>query len=990
MSTKWVAVIRTVLVGLLLLCGTVAGVVTLEGQPALAATVVGTIPASGANAVSSDGTHVWVSANNVVELDAATGVVVRSVPVAGSSISSDGSHVWLGQPAGVNGNGTISEIDASTGAAVRTIGAPYGLGAKPVAISSDGTHVWAVTDASSVGFPNGFGVTEIDASTGVQLGYISVGDGSSMQGVSSDGVHAWVTGTNANVVYEIGIPSSTSTLGTVIQTIPVGSGPVGISSDGSHVWVANTGDDTVTELDASTGAVVRTIGAGAFPDAISSDGTHVWVTNAHDNSVTEIDAATGAVVQTIGVGSVPTAVSSDGSRAWVVNVVGNSVSEIQIKPSPTAPSISNLPATGAIGGGFTAVVSTTGDGVQSVTSSTPMSCTASGLLVSYVGGGTCTLTAHVAAGPTYAAADGTPQSFVVAPCGTGTFSSTGGAPCTAAPPGFFVPTSAATSATPCALGTYQPAAGQSSCLAADPGSVVGTSGSTSESACSPGFYQPAAGQSSCLLADPGNFVGTSGSPAETVCVQGSYQPTSGQSACLSADPGSFVGTTGSLAESACAPGSYQPSGGQSACLPADPGSAVGATGSIAESACTPGTFSSSPGASTCTPAPPGTFVDQPGATGPTTCSAGTAQPNPGQTGCLVLPVVASISPSAGPLIGGSSVSITGSGFTGATAVAFGTTPAASFTVVSDSLIEVITPPGTGTSDITVRSPNGSSVVTSADQFTFVSCDSPAITSPNSDTVVVGVPTTFTVTTCSTGIPVLKVAHLVKGLTFVDNRDGTGTISGTPLAKASPGYTTTVTAHIAGQALTTKRVTFAVDQAPVFKSKPKAVITTGIAFDFAITTDYGSPVPALSSSPLPSGVTFSDNGNGTGDLSGTAGLSSGGVYAVTFTAENGIGAPVIQTFFLTINQAPAITTANSDTIAATLPMTPFTVSTSGFPIAKLKATGLPSGVKLTDNADGTATITGTPKLSSVGVHAGTIRGVSRSGSVMQTFTMIVTP
>jgi hypothetical protein len=81
--------------------------------------------------------------------------------------------------------------------------------------------------------------------------------------------------------------------------------------------------------------------------------------------------------------------------------------------STTTPTISNVPASNKYPGGFTATVSTNGDGTRSVTSSTPSVCTASGLVVVYTGGGTCTLTAHVAAGTNYAAADGNPQSFTV-------------------------------------------------------------------------------------------------------------------------------------------------------------------------------------------------------------------------------------------------------------------------------------------------------------------------------------------------------------------------------------------------------------------------------------------------------------------------------------------------------------------------------------------------------------------------------------------------
>jgi trimeric autotransporter adhesin len=81
--------------------------------------------------------------------------------------------------------------------------------------------------------------------------------------------------------------------------------------------------------------------------------------------------------------------------------------------TPSTPTISNLPASGVNGGGFTATVSTNGDGTTSVTSSSPSVCTASGLTVSYVGTGNCTLTAQVSAGTNYTAASGTPQSFSV-------------------------------------------------------------------------------------------------------------------------------------------------------------------------------------------------------------------------------------------------------------------------------------------------------------------------------------------------------------------------------------------------------------------------------------------------------------------------------------------------------------------------------------------------------------------------------------------------
>jgi hypothetical protein len=74
------------------------------------------------------------------------------------------------------------------------------------------------------------------------------------------------------------------------------------------------------------------------------------------------------------------------------------------------------------------------------------------------------------------------------------------------------------------------------------------------------------------------------------------------------------------------------------------------------------------------------------------------------TSFKIPPVVTSISPTSGPV--GTSVTVTGSGFTGATAVAFGTV-AASYTLDSDTQITVVVPAGApASSKIRVTSPGG--------------------------------------------------------------------------------------------------------------------------------------------------------------------------------------------------------------------------------------------------------------------------------------------
>jgi len=97
------------------------------------------------------------------------------------------------------------------------------------------------------------------------------------------------------------------------------------------------------------------------------------------------------------------------------------------------------------------------------------------------------------------------------------------------------------------------------------------------------------------------------------------------------------------------------------------------------------------------------------------------------------PRVTGIATTVGPASGGSSVTIYGDGFTAATGVDFGGTPAASVTVNSDNSITAVSPADTSgtnphTVDVTVVSPGGTSFTSSNDQFT--SYRQPKITGVN--------------------------------------------------------------------------------------------------------------------------------------------------------------------------------------------------------------------------------------------------------------------
>ena len=105
-------------------------------------------------------------------------------------------------------------------------------------------------------------------------------------------------------------------------------------------------------------------------------------------------------------------------------------------------------------------------------------------------------------------------------------------------------------------------------------------------------------------------------------------------------------------------------------------------------------------------------------------------------------------------------------------------------------------------------------------------------------------------------------------------------------------------------------TVAIGAAPSFTSAATATFTYSTAGTFKVTAN-GVPVPALSESgSLPSGVTFTDNGDGTATITGTPGAA--GSYPITLTAHNGYGSDATQTFMLAVNKAmltPSIVASN---------------------------------------------------------------------------------
>ena len=92
------------------------------------------------------------------------------------------------------------------------------------------------------------------------------------------------------------------------------------------------------------------------------------------------------------------------------------------------------------------------------------------------------------------------------------------------------------------------------------------------------------------------------------------------------------------------------------------------------------------------------------------------------------PAVTGLSPVSGSTAGGASVTITGSGFTDASAVTFGDADATNFTVESGTLITAVAPPhDAGTVSVKVTTSAGASTDSSADDYQYAQVTVPTIT-----------------------------------------------------------------------------------------------------------------------------------------------------------------------------------------------------------------------------------------------------------------------
>ena len=234
---------------------------------------------------------------------------------------------------------------------------------------------------------------------------------------------------------------------------------------------------------------------------------------------------------------------------------------------------------------------------------------------------------------------------------------------------------------------------------------------------------------------------------------------------------------------------------------------------------------------------------------PGAARADVAVPLPANPG----PAVTAISPAAGPIAGGTPVTITGTDFTGATDVDFGSTSVTSFSVnAMGTQITVTSPAETaGTVDVTVVNGTTSSIL-SADQFTFD--DSPTVTgiTPGAGPTAGGSTVTITGTGLAdaTGVSFGSVAA-TGPITVISDTQITVPAPPAATTDADSSVDVTVTNETGTSAANPPRDQFRYDVAPALSASnpvtPNAgptsggseVIITGTGFDGTTEVLFGS-------------------------------------------------------------------------------------------------------------------------------------------------------
>ncbi|HET6883971.1 MAG TPA: DUF4214 domain-containing protein, partial [Pirellulales bacterium] len=266
---------------------------------------------------------------------------------------------------------------------------------------------------------------------------------------------------------------------------------------------------------------------------------------------------------------------------------------------------------------------------------------------------------------------------------------------------------------------------------------------------------------------------------------------------------------------------------------------------------------------------------------------------------------------------------------------------------------------------------------------------PAFISATNAGFATGAGGTFTVS--ASGTPTATItdtdASLPSGVSLGASSGGSATLT---VASTTPAgvYTLNFSATNGVGSAVSQQFTLTVGTTPAFTSANSANFANSAGGTFSITTS-GSPAATITDTDasLPSGVTLGTSASGSATLS-VATSTAPGIYTLNLSASNGVGSPVSQQFTLTIGTAPTFTSADSTSFANSAGGT-FPITTSGDPNAAISGINTPpSGVAVSDNGNGSATLT-VASSTAPGIYTLDLSATNGvGGAVTQQFTLTI--
>jgi hypothetical protein len=370
------------------------------------------------------------------------------------------------------------------------------------------------------------------------------------------------------------------------------------------------------------------------------------------------------------------------------------------------------------------------------------------------------------------------------------------------------------------------------------------------------------------------------------------------------------------------------------------------------------------------------------------------------SGFVPLPRLTGTSATEGPAAGGTSLTITGTGFTSATAVNFAGVPDTSITVTGDTSITLVTPPtAPGTDAVTVTNSGGTSADSATFQFTFV--PAPVISSLSPDNGPVGGGNSITITgsgfTFASGV---TFGDQGAGFTIDNDTSITAFVPASDCACQSDSSSVTVSS-VGGVSNSATynytNVAPGTPDAPVIGTAAAGHGSSSVAFT-PPANDGGSPITSYTAIALDTTNAANGGQSASGGSSPitVTGLTNGDSYTFTVTATNANGtgpASASSNAIVPISSAPlplVISTSSPlpDAALGSLYSTQLYSAGGGATCRWRKIGALPRGLRLT----GSGILTGIPnaRVLSPGMYAITVEVISRTrGYPVQIATAVLT-